>query len=195
MDQEGNVVPSPAQTDPAPRVNPARPFAYDRKPMVAVSWEDAVALGRRISTAAVTYRLPTEAEWEKCARGGLAGCRWSWGDAPPDPSRCDFGHFGEFVIRDPRTLPPNGYGLHGMCGTVWEWTSDPYDALAYRGNAPAMPGKIERVLRGGSWADCARACTVSFRMSAPEDRDGAATPNIGFRLCRVESPAPGIEPA
>lgn len=193
QDRDGNDLGSPFERSPPRRANPSRPVQYDRKPMVAISWDAARDFAARISTERVVYRLPTEAEWEKAARGGLAGCRWSWGDALPDPSRCDFGHFGEFFVRDPLTLPPNGYGLFGMCGGVWEWTEDVYDALAYRKGTPPADG-AERVLRGGSWADCASACTVSFRMSmGATGRDGD-TPNVGFRLVRVERSAGAASP-
>jgi formylglycine-generating enzyme required for sulfatase activity len=166
-----------------PRGDPSRPLAYDSKPMVAVTLEDAQRLCQRLSTDRVEYRLPSEAEWEKAARGGRIGARWPWGNVPPDPSRCDFGHFGEFKIVEPRRLAPNGYGLFGICGGVWEWTRDPYDALAYRGARGSNPGEVAQVLRGGSWSDCAQSCTVSFRMAQPPD---ALAANIGFRICRVE---------
>ena len=186
------------------RDNPARPFAYNVKPMVAVSWQEAEELCEQISTSSVLYHLPTEAQWEKAARGGLIGQRYSWGDETPDAARCDFGHFGDWVIRNPLSIRPNDYGLHGMCGGVWEWTEDRYDALSYRTAAErlsAVPAPTsassgesppERVLRGGSWADCAEVVTVSFRMSRSSQswrQQGwcaAATPTIGFRLCRTE---------
>lgn len=182
----------------------SRPYRYDTKPMVAVSWEDAAALGAHLSSEEVEYRLPTEVEWEKAARGGRVAARYAWGDEPPDPARCDFGHFGEFFVRDPRSLAPNDYGLFGMCGGVWEWTADEYDALAYRAGraaehprASGAPPRGEpttprsRVLRGGSWADCAEAVTVSFRMSrgarlsSGREYPASASPTIGFRLCRA----------
>jgi formylglycine-generating enzyme required for sulfatase activity len=184
-----------------------RPAGYDHKPMVAVSWQSAEELARRLTQDAqqkLTFRLPTEEEWEKGARGGRIGARWAWGDEAPTRERCDFDHFGEFWIRPFETLPPNGYGLIGCSGTVWEWTSTPYDALAYRGErasagrrsaGPQRSGggdDQERVLRGGSWADCAEACTVSFRASRAsrywrrETWGDHVSPNIGFRLCRVE---------
>ena len=177
-----------------PREDPNRPMEYARKPMVAASYVDALQLSSRMSSPEIVYRLPTEAEWEKAARGGLVGCRWSWGDAPPDPSRCDFGHFGLFVVNDPLRYPANGYGLHGMCGGVWEWTSDVYDALGYLrppGESISLaPEKPHGALRGGSWADCAEACTVTFRMSWPRAADWhGASPVIGFRMCRVETRA------
>jgi formylglycine-generating enzyme required for sulfatase activity len=170
------------------------PIGYAQKPMVAASYRDAEDLVARLSTATIAYRLPTELEWEKAARGGLVGARYAWGDAPPDAARCDFGRFGDFRIVDPRTFPPNGYGLHAMCGTVWEWTADDYDALAYRSQRPPASPTAERarVLRGGSWSDCAEACTVSFRMSRPGNswRDGDwgdhFAPNFGFRIARFE---------
>ncbi|GAA0903042.1 formylglycine-generating enzyme family protein [Virgisporangium aurantiacum] len=156
-------------------------------PMVSVGWQDAEELCARLSTADVRYSLPSEAEWEKAGRGGLAGRRYPWGDDPPTPDRCDFDRFAEFSIRAPDTFPPNGYGLYAMSGTVWEWTSDWYDSMSYAGSAG---GGEERVLRGGSWSDCADAVTVSFRMSRGSRswRDAAwgdhFAPNIGFRLCR-----------
>ena len=188
------------------RSHPDRPYRYDTKPMVAVSWDDAEILAERISTEEIRYALPSEAQWEKAARGGLIAARYSWGDEPPTPQRCDFDHFGAFVLRDPRSLPANGYGVHGMCGGVWEWTGDVYDALAYarRGDPdfaepPGAAGAAgdddkseHRTLRGGSFSDCSESVTVSFRMS----RAGGSwqegqwsdchAPNIGFRLCRVE---------
>src|SRR5207245_2031851 len=134
------------------------------------------------------YGLPSEAEWERAARGGLIGQRYSWGDERPDPSRCDFDHFEEFHLAEPRSLPPNGYGLYGMCGGVSEWTSSPYDALAYHPRRPdGGPNPTNRVLRGGSSADGAEAVTVSFRATIvgwdPETDvpyDDADNPNVGF---------------
>jgi formylglycine-generating enzyme len=173
------------------RTDAHRPWRYDTKPMVSIGWQDAEDLCARLSTADVRYTLPTEAEWEKGARGGLAGRRYPWGDDPPTPDRCDFDRFGDFSIRVPTTFPPNGYGLYAMSGTVWEWTSDRYDALAYADATPP-PEDAPRALRGGSWSDCADAVTVSFRMSRDSGswRDamggGHFAPNLGFRLCRRE---------
>ena len=121
---------------PVEREDPSRPYRYDEKPMVAVAWQDALAMCERISTETVRYTLPSEAQWEKAARGGRIGQPYPWGFDEPDPSRCDFGHFGEFAVRPPRTLPSNGHGLFGMSGGVWEWTADVYDSLAYAGNTP-----------------------------------------------------------
>jgi formylglycine-generating enzyme required for sulfatase activity/ADP-ribosylglycohydrolase len=171
------------------RENPEQPHGYQQKPMVAVTWKQAEALAAQLSSGGVEFGLPTEAEWEKAARGGLIGRRFPWGDEAPTPERCDFGRFQEFSIQPPSRFPPNGYGLRAMVGTVWEWTADFYDALAYQGRLPLLAPGRERVLRGGSWADCPEVTTVSFRAS--RHADSSLAPNIGFRLCRrvVSGPA------
>lgn len=162
-------------------------YDFSAKPMVATSWTVAAALGARLSTPTVQYGLPTEVEWERAARGGLISQRYAWGDEPPDPTRCDFGHLGEFVIRPPRVLPPNGFGLHGMCGGVAEWTADFYDALRYDPRRPPpFTAESPRVLRGGSFTDDPEAVTVSFRMALPDAR-GGSSPTVGFRLARRSS--------
>ena len=162
------------------------------------TWQEAEELCARLSTGDIAYGLPTEAEWERAARGGLVGHRYPWGDEPPTAERCDFDRFDHFSILPPRLLPPNGYGLYAMTGSVWEWTADWYDAEYYRTSSAddptGPPTGAERVLRGGSWADCAETVTVSFRMSrsAVSWRDGGwgehLTANIGFRLCRKAAP-------
>jgi formylglycine-generating enzyme required for sulfatase activity len=177
------------------REDPRRPERYNRKPMVAVAWQEAEELAGRLSGDGATYRLPTEAEWEAAARGGLIAMRYPWGNEPPTADRCDFERFDEFSLQPMRRRPPNGYGLYGMSGGVWEWTSDWYDALYYENcprDDPRGPEEgAERVLRGGSWADCAEVVTVSFRMSRGStpywagDWGQHEAPNIGFRLCRV----------
>lgn len=176
-----------------------RPFAYDEKPMVAISWQDVDALCEAISEDRCAYRLPTEAQWEKAARGGLIDCRYGWGDEAPSADRCDFENWNRFAVAPSHSLPPNGYGFHAMCGSVWEWTSDWYDAEHYAGSGADNPtgpeSGTEKVLRGGSWADCAEAVTVTFRNSRKSSSwqgpgagpwGGCFCPNIGFRLCRTE---------
>lgn len=168
-----------------PRAHADAPVTFDTKPMIALMLDEALDLAREISTPGVRYGLPTEAEWEKAARGGLVGKRYSWGDEPPTRDRCDFDRMGNFRLADPRARPPNGYGLHGMCGGVADLTCDRYDALAYQrvrdGQRTLADGAGRPVIRGGSWTDCATAVTVSFRATTHAHR---ATPNIGFRLVR-----------
>ncbi len=177
------------------REEPDAPWKYDTKPMVAVAWQEANELADRLSTGPVHYALPTEAQWEKAARGGLIGARRVWGDASPAHDNCDFDRFHDFSILPSRTFAPNGYGLFAMNGGVWEWTRDWYDCDYYRTSPdtdPEGPDRgEEKVLRGGSWADCADVVTVTFRMSRESGswREGNwgrhLAPNIGFRLCRV----------
>ena len=163
----------PYQPDRAPLQH-----SYSSKPAVAVHFAEA----ERFCQASRT-RLPSEAEWEKAARGGLIGQTYAWGSQPPTAETCDFHRFTDFNIRPVRELPPNGYGLYGMCGGVWEWTSSRYDALAYSGRKTPRCAE-QRVVRGGCWADCAEAVTVSFRSSRP--LGGPANPNQGFRVCLPE---------
>lgn len=161
-----------------------QPHSWRAKPVVAVSCSEAEKFCQKSGC-----RLPTEVEWEKAARGGLIGKRYPWGDEPPGPENCDFHRFEEFSIQPSRSFPPNGYGLYAMCGGVWEWTSTPYDALAYRGH-PTPPGAPQRVIRGGSWSDCAEAVTVSFRGAQSLREEGwACSPNLGFRPCLLNLPA------
>jgi formylglycine-generating enzyme required for sulfatase activity len=179
-----------------PRQPPDAPWEYENKPLVAVGWQEALELADRLSTPRVRYALPTEAQWEKAARGGLIGARYPWGDAPPTGDRCDFGRFTEFSILPMKTFPPNDYGLYAAGGCVWEWTRDWYDRDYYRSaptHDPEGPAQgEEKVLRGGSWADCAEVVTVTFRMSRgsahwreQEWLPRHLVPNVGFRLCRT----------
>ena len=182
----------------AERADPTAPWTYERKPMVSVSWQEAEELCRLISNADAVYRLPTEAEWEKAARGGLIDRLYPWGNEPPTHDRCDFDRFDELSILPVRRFPPNGYGLYAMSGSVWEWTSDWYDAAYYAESpvhspvGPTIEG--QKVLRGGSWTDCEETVTVSFRMARKSnnwDQGWGAhfAANIGFRLCRVKPSA------
>lgn len=167
-----------------PREHPEAPNSYQRKPIVAIDWYEAQFVGQIASNDQVLYRLPSEAEWEKAARGGLIGAEYAWGDQPPTHDNCDFGHFNEFVIKESRRFAPNGYGLYAMSGGVWEWCNDRYDAEYYQRSPKRNPKGPrqgnERVLRGGSWADDAEAVHVSFRMSS----EHGFAPTIGMRLCR-----------
>jgi formylglycine-generating enzyme len=157
-------------------------------PVTLVRWEDAAAYcGWLTGATGRKVRLPTEAEWEKAARGGLQGKRYPWGDRL-DRNLANF-------VTDPslklaqgttrcRSYPPNGYGLFDMAGNVWEWVEDWFDP-GYYGSSPPQepPGPREgalRVLRGGSWL-CAdvRMLAVSHRHQVPPD---TYSYGIGFRI-------------
>jgi sulfatase modifying factor 1 len=195
------------------RADPNKPWGYSAKPMVAVSFELAERLCSKLSSIAnasdspgflsklfghkgatanvegTNYRLPTEAEWEKAARGGLVGCRYPWGSELPTVDTCDFGRFDQFSILPMKRFPPNDYGLYAMSGCVWEWTNDWYDSEFFSQSPVLNPrgpssGK-QKVIRGGSWADSLEAVTTSFRMSMTDEGPPTyANPNVGFRLCR-----------
>ncbi|MGQ9920912.1 MAG: formylglycine-generating enzyme family protein [Desulfobacca sp.] len=168
------------------------------QPVVGVTWHDAVAFAAWLSNlTGQTYRLPTEAEWEAAARGGLVGQPFPWGQQPPD-------HDGRFLANfNPNpfdrdgyrytapvgSFPPNGFGLFDMAGNVAEWCLDWYDAKAYhnrpRLNPSGPPTGTTRVLRGGSWYSRARDLRCAARQFAPPNRtDGF----IGFRLVRPITP-------
>lgn len=186
------------------REDPEAAWAYNTKPMVAVAWREAEELCEHLSISQVRYALPTEAQWEKAARGGRIGTRYAWGNEPPSHDRCDFERFAGFSISPMTTFPPNSYGLYAVNGGVWEWTQDWYDRDYYRHSPSADPqgpdSGQEKVLRGGSWADCADVVTVSFRMSRPSSSwrsgswGGHLSPTIGFRLCRTVREVSGRVP-
>ena len=139
------------------------------KPMVGVSWDDAVAYAKWAGK-----RLPTEAEWEYAARGGLTGRKYSWGDKPPSSANANY---EEHLGRPARvgSYPPNEYGLYDIAGNVFEWCSDWYDENYYARSpaenptGPAIgsfsPDYSLRVSRGGAWATTADYLRVGVRFA------------------------------
>jgi formylglycine-generating enzyme required for sulfatase activity len=162
-------------------------------PAVHVSWNDALAFCRWSGT-----RLPTEAEWEYAARGGLVQARFPWGDdlEPGGAHRMNVFQ-GTFPAHNTQadgfagtapvgTYEPNGFGLHNMTGNAWEWTADWFDAGYYarspRTNPPGPDTGAAKVMRGGSYLCHASYCNryrVDARSSNTPD---SSTGNLGFRV-------------
>ena len=162
-------------------------------PVVFVSWYAAVAYAHWAGK-----RLPTEAEWEYAARGGLAGKEFPWGDDPVDLSRANYGQSGLGETTPVGHYPPNGYGLHDLAGNVWEYCLDEWQADFYASSPTSNPvagnglfsGReflrvtTRRVIRGGSWGGAPVNLRVAYRDSHPPTGAGS---HVGFRCARSVS--------
>ncbi len=160
-------------------------------PVVQVSWLDAVEFCRWSGT-----RLPTEAEWEFAARGGLEQKRFPWGDdLIVDGIRpCNI-FDGDFPRPDRDTppgttpagdLPPNGFGLHHAVGNVWEWCHDWFyaEATTEKVDPTGPPSGEARVMRGGSYL-CHDSYCNRYRVGArSSNTPDSTTGNLGFRVAR-----------
>lgn len=161
-------------------------------PVVHMSYNDALAYATWAGG-----RLPSEAEWEHAARGGLGNVRYPWGDDEPndtDFTPCNIwqGEFprhntcldGYLATAPAQGFQPNGYGLYNMCGNVWEWISDPFKLKSLKREAKMrmQAQKGWRLSKGGSFLCHASYChryRIAARMSNSPD---SSTTHTGFRV-------------
>jgi sulfatase modifying factor 1 len=170
--RDSGYPPPPSWDDPA--------FNDPRQPVVAVSWLDAVRYCEWLSgVTGRDFRLPTEAEWERAARGGVQGLRYPWGNDPHPEDATRW-------LTGPEPVgagAPNAFGLHDLCENVHEWCSDWYAAGYYASSAERNPRGPEsgtrRVSRGGSWRHRVKVSRCAARSSLPPEFRYA---DYGFRV-------------
>lgn len=168
----------------------------NNEPVCQVSWNDAAAYAKWAG-----LRLPTEAEWECAARGGLDGDTYTWGkDLAPEGRMLanywqgDFPKHNEvqdgYALRAPvGSFPPNAYGLYDMTGNVWEFTAD-WFAPDYFENSPSEnpagpPAGEQKVVRGGSFLCAINSCQ-GFRVASRHHHvPGTGLNNMGFRCAKT----------
>lgn len=160
-------------------------FNYPKMPVVAISWHRAVSYCEWLSRATShSYRLPTEAEWERAARAGIDNSLYPWGDAPPEQLP-DYAQRWKSGPEPVGLYAPNAYGFYNLGDNVHEWCADWYDARYYTHSAERNPqGPAEtgrRASRGGSWRHHIKVSRVAARSSIPPDFKYT---DYGFRLAR-----------
>ena len=168
------------------------PKGKEDHPVVNVSWHDAQAYGRWLAgKIGRAVRLPTEAEWEKAARGDRDGRRYPWGDAWGE-LMCNSGELG-LGDTSPVGLFLSGaspYGVLDMAGNVWEWCQSKYKPYPYDADdgREDLRGDYHRVLRGGSFNVDRRGVRCAFRFN-PHPHPGDRFVSLGYRVV-VVSPGP-----
>jgi len=173
--QATGIEPPPLWTDPN--------FSHPDQPVVAISWFEAVQYCEwLIQLTDAKYRLPTEAEWERAARGGQEGKSFPWGDDPPQ----SLPGYHQRWINGPEPVSqcaPNAFGLFDICENLHEWCSDWYQADYYAVSPdrnPQGPHSGERrVSRGGSWRHHVKVTRCAARSSLPPQFKYA---DYGFRV-------------
>jgi formylglycine-generating enzyme required for sulfatase activity len=198
--EDGELWPEELDPDPVAKLDDAERFAGEQRPVVNVSWHDAMAFCQRLRLrTGKNYTLPSEAQWEYACRAGTS-TPFHFGDtistklANYDGSEVyGDGEKGDYrqQTTDVFSFPANAWGLHDMHGNVWEWCADqwhenyegaPEDGRAWideeaKENKSDMDGML---LRGGSWNDRPRDCRSAFRINNHPDNRYSS---IGFRVC------------
>ena len=182
--------------------------AYSDYPVVGVSWEQAKAFAhwrtmyknqyqrskKKKNQRVASFRLPSEAEWEYAARGGLESATYPWGGpytidskgcflANFKPNRGDYASDNALYTVEAKSYWPNDYGLYNMSGNVSEWTESSYDKGSYNFDSGLNPNisdstNLRKVIRGGSWKDVAYFLRVSTRDYEYKDEKRSY---LGFR--------------
>lgn len=151
---------------------------YPDYPVVGISYGEADKYAKWAGK-----RLPTEAEWEYAAKGGLKNMKYPWGDEI-DSTKVNYGRMYKGIVKV-GTFKPNGYGLFDIVGNVWEWTSDNYSDSYYSASLKQDPkGPVRgrfKVIRGGSWHSGAMCIQLYYRNGlTPSWVDFA----VGFRCVK-----------
>jgi len=148
-------------------------FKHPDQPVTCVSWFDATTFCSWLSDeTGKTYRLPTEAEWERAARGGLEGRLYTWGDEAPQRQP---GYFDRWLNGPERVgqRPQNGFGLYDISENVHEWCADWYEQHYYVESGSLNPqgpaNGSRRASRGGSWRHQVKITRVAARSSIPPE--------------------------
>jgi len=158
-------------------------FNHPQQPVAGVSWFDAERYCCWLAAqTGRPYRLPTEAEWERAARGDIEQRNFPWGDEPPQslPDYATRWLTGPEVVG---SFAPNAFGLYNICDNVHEWCSDWYDAKYYSTSPERNPTGPEqgqrKASRGGSWRHHVKVSRCSARSSIPPEFQYA---DYGFRV-------------
>jgi len=158
-------------------------FNHPRQPVVAISWFEAERYCQWLSaTCGRAFRLPTEAEWERAARGGVEGKAFPWGDEPPQ-SQPNYAARWAAGPEPVALYAPNAFGLYDICENVHEWCSDWFQADYYSVSPERNPcgpqSGQRRASRGGSWRHHIKVSRCSARSSIPPQFQYA---DYGFRV-------------